>query len=146
MVQIIISSKNSPSFRSSPHLETICSTDLTIIQRAFLARPTISLWAASVSAFPFFQMLSLLPPLHTLTSMTLVVPLAEWALTGTPRSLDRRSLSLVAGPPYPHAPQYSISIDDINKIISYSTLIQIKLQNNITLLNNSCFRPGNVQI
>ena len=83
----------------------------------FLASWTISSWAASVSALPFFQKeASLFPPLTHLTSMTPVTPLAEWALTETPKSLARRSLSLVAGPPYPHAPQYSISIDDINKI------------------------------
>ena len=85
---------------------------------------TIVWWPLSVSALPFDQMIFLFPFSIHATSILPVRPVEEWLLISM---LGKASwsdfLSLRAGPPYPHPPQYSISITlGINKIIKHGKL------------------------
>lgn len=69
----------------------------------------ISLWPFSVSAFPLDHTIFLLTPSIQNTSILDVVPSADsHSISTLGKAAAKDFLSLKAGPPYPHPPQYSM--------------------------------------
>jgi hypothetical protein len=74
-------------------------------------RSIMVLWFCSVFCFPSDQIIFFWPLTIHPTSILLVIPFAEWLLISTPGNFAAIDfLRLLAGPPYPHPPQNSISI------------------------------------
>lgn len=95
----------------------------------------------SVSAFPFDQTIFLFPPSIHATSIFPVSPWAEWVLISwLGNAAWRDFFNRRAGPPYPHPPQYSMSITFtiLNKyIIKFRTYILFK---NIAHINYNNYK------